>query len=407
LAYTSLSTLKKLGIKVEDQLTRINECLRDIDQLLIPSTTNNFINERFVLSKEREIITIFEDCDARALNYLVNHVKLALIFYKIKDHRKFTGKHRTEIIRLLAVERLPILTVTSRVIVLHSLQLLKLKANPAAEQWVRNIIISTKQDELSLMKTLMDNKGDYFCMTKLIYDDLKSETVRQDILDHIRHQATIQLAHMQMGTKRSKFRQQIAWRKVLSDVDDTLVSSGGSYPAGVDKRYGKKVVYPGVLAFYRELDLGTEGPEEWPEGRVGNLVFLSARPHVYKDMSEKANFAKFEKLRATGDDGRTGMHTVPSLLAGDIKSGSKYIVSNDFEHLAVKKFENFQRYVSIYPEYKHVFVADNGQGDVRAGTSWLIVVESLPGILTNCLVILIFCRGLVRRYDVFQFSVRV
>jgi hypothetical protein len=47
-------------------------------------------------------------------------------------------------------------------------------------------------------------------------------------------------------------------------------------------------VYPGVLDFYRELDLGdivsSGGPEAWPPGRMGNLVFLSARPHVYKDM---------------------------------------------------------------------------------------------------------------------------
>lgn len=364
---TSLSTLNNLGIRVEDQLARINECLQDIDQLLIPSTINNFINERFVLRKEREIISIFEDCDARALNYLVGHVKLALLFYKIKDHRNFSGQHRTQIIQLLAVDRFAILTVMSRVIVLHSLQLLKLKANPRAEHWVRNIILNTKQDDLSKLKTLMDAKGDYFSMSKLIFEDLRSETIRQDILSHIRREAAVQQAHMQMGTKRAKLRQQFAWRKVLSDVDDTLLSSGGSYPAGVDKRYGKKVVYPGVLAFYRELDLGTQGPDEWPENRVGNLVFLSARPHVYKDMSEKANFAKFARMRAVREDGRKGMHTVPSLLAGDIASGTNFMFSNDFEHLALKKYDNFRRYVSIFPEYKHVFVADNGQGDVRAG----------------------------------------
>lgn len=366
-ACSSLTTLNTLGIRVEDQLDRINACLLDIDQRLLPSTLNNFINERSVLAKEQEIISIFDDCDARALNYLVGHVKLALLFYKVKDHRTLGGQHRSQLINLLAVDRLAILTPVARVIVLHSLQLLKLRANPKAENWVKNIILKTTQDDLSFMKTLMDSKGDYFCMTKLIYDDLSSVAVREEILTHIRHEAAVQQAHMQMGTQRSKKRRLYAWRKILSDVDDTLLSSGGHYPAGVDKRYAKKVVYPGVLAFYRELDLGTKGPDEWPEGREGNLVFLSARPHVYKDMSEKANFRKFEKMRATGEDGRRGMHATPSLLAGDIQSGTNYIFSNDFEHLAVKKFDNFRRYVSIFPEYKHVFVADNGQGDVRAG----------------------------------------
>ena len=366
-AGASLNRLKDLGIPVEDQLAKINSCLADIDQLLIPSTINNFLNQRFVLRKEREIITIFEECDSRALNYLISHVKLGLLFYKIKDHRNFSGQHRTELIQLLAVDRLPALTVMSRVIVLHALQLMKLRANTRAEYWVRNVILNTHQDDLSELKTLTDAKGDYFSMNKLIYDDIKSETIRQDILNHIRREATIQRAHMDMGTRKGRRQKQKAWRKILSDVDDTLCSSGGSYPAGIDKRYGKKVVYPGVLAFYRELDLGTQGPEEWPENRVGNLVFLSARPHVYKDMSEKINFAKFEKLRVVGNDGRKGLHTTPSLLAGDISSGRSYIVNNDMEPLALKKFDNFRRYVSIYPEFLHFFICDNGQGDVRAG----------------------------------------
>ncbi len=111
---------------------------------------------------------------------------------------------------------------------------------------------------------------------------------------------------------------------LLKDVDDTLTCSAGSYPSGIDKRYGKKVVYPGVLGFYRELDLGTDGPEEWPPHTVGNLVFLSARPHIYRDVSEKINFAKFEKLQMRG------MHTTPSLLAGDITSGVETLIKDDF-----------------------------------------------------------------------------
>ena len=371
----ALSRLMDLGIRVEDQLRRINECLQQIDQTFIPSTINNFINQQHVLKTEREIISIFEECDARALNYLINHVKLGLIFYKIKDHRHFNGKHRTEFINMLAVERLPILTVVSRVIVLHSLQLLKLRANPQAEHFAKNIILNTHQDDLSELKTLMDGKGNYFSMEKLVFDDIKSETIRQDILRHIRKEAAVQQTYIQIGKKRSRWSEPMQWRKVLSDVDDTLYCSGGMYPAGVDKRYSRKTVYPGVLAFYRELDLGINGPEEWPKDRVGNLIFLSARPHLYKDMSEKANYAKFEKLRALSADGNKGMHTMPSLLAGDLSSGSEYIVKNDFEPLARKKLDNFRRFVSIYPEFQHVFVADNGQGDVRAGE---LMFDSFP-----------------------------
>ena len=239
------------------------------------------------------------------LYYSIGRV-LTLIFSTTST--SFGGQHRTELLQLMAVERLPALTVMSRVIVLHALQILKLRANPRAEYWVRNIFLNSHGDDLSEIKTLTDAKGDYYCMSKLIYDDIKSETVRQDILNHIRKDAAMQLSRRQLGTSLRRPRNNfMAWKKILSDVDDTLLSSGGLYPAGIDKRYPRKVVYPGVLAFYRELDLGTTGPEDWPEHRVGNLVFLSARPHVYKDMSEKSNFAKFEKLRLVGEDGRRGV----------------------------------------------------------------------------------------------------
>jgi hypothetical protein len=118
------------------------------------------------------------------------------------------------------------------------------------------------------------------------------------------------------------------WRKVLSDIDDTLKCSGGHYPAGLDRSLPAKAIYPGVLALFRELDLGSNTEDEWPtvlsarhaivekestDGGprdeltsreyddcdsplpsrseihpccghdVGNLVFLSARPHLYSD----------------------------------------------------------------------------------------------------------------------------
>ena len=49
------------------------------------------------------------------------------------------------------------------------------------------------------------------------------------------------------------------------------------------------------------------------------------------DVSEKVNFAKFEKLQLRG------MHTIPSLLAGDIRSGVDTIVKNDFEPLGKRE----------------------------------------------------------------------
>ncbi len=350
-----------MGIPVESQLAKINDSLASIDQVLIPSTINNMINTRYIMEKEREIITVLQEAEPAALNFLVTRVKLGLLFYKVKDHRSISGQHRTELVELLAVNRISVLNVVSRATVLDALQMMKMTANSRCESWVRNLILRTTQDDLSELKTLTDAKGDYFSMHKLIYDDIRTDSVKEDIINHFAREANVLEAHMRIKTKKSRKRMEKAWRKILSDVDDTLLCSAGHYPAGIDKRFGKKVLYPGVLSFYRELDLGTRGPESWPEGSVGNLVFLSARPHVYKDTTEKQNYAKFFKLR------ERGMHTNPSLLAGDMKAGSALVLQNDMEPTAQKKFQNFKEYVSIYPEFSHVFIGDNGQGDVRGG----------------------------------------
>jgi hypothetical protein len=66
-------------------------------------------------------------------------------------------------------------------------------------------------------------------------------------------------------------------------VDDTVTCSGGSWPAGMDTSYPKKAVYPGVLAFYRELDLGTSGPDEWDSASQVSTRLLPPSPyHTHK-----------------------------------------------------------------------------------------------------------------------------
>ena len=148
--------------------------MQKIDQTLIPSTINNVINTRSILKTEREIINIFDEANPKALNHLICHSKPGLLFYRVKDHRRFNHRHRTQLIEILAIDRVSQLDVHSKAIVLHSLQMMKLPANTKAEYWMRNIILSTRQDELSELKTQADGRGNWYCMSKLIYDDIRS-----------------------------------------------------------------------------------------------------------------------------------------------------------------------------------------------------------------------------------------
>ncbi|TDH66237.1 hypothetical protein CCR75_002296 [Bremia lactucae] len=354
--------LFKYKATAKEKTFLVTECVSRIDRHYLPSTINNMINFAEVKRRELKIYRILAGAGKDELNYILNHIQLALLFYKVKDHSSVReDQRRTLILDLLCTTRLAELSVMSRAVLLDALMVMKISAHPMAEKWVRNIILRTQGDDLSNLKTYTDAKGDFHSMHKLVFNDVRDSVVRADILGHIHREASVQIAHMRLGTKRGRNRKHQAWRKVLSDVDDTLYSSGGRYPAGLDTRYPRHTLYPGVLPFYRELDMGTVGPDEWEDNRVGNLVFLSARPHVYKDVSEKKSYAKFAALHEM-----MGMHTLPTLLAGNLTSGRAFMWQGDLEPMAQKKFENFGEFYQLYPEFKHVFVGDNGQGDVRA-----------------------------------------
>lgn len=140
-------------------------------------------------------------------------------------------------------------------------------------------------------------------------------------------------------------------------MDDTLQCSAARWPAGIDGRYPRHTPYPGVTAFYRELQGG---------GELGQLVALSARPHLVGEMIEKKIFERFSKLKE-----EHGLHAMPALLTGSVDAGAMFLVTGGTEDgmraLAKKKFENLEEYIALYPEFRIVFIGDNGQADYAVG----------------------------------------
>jgi hypothetical protein len=262
-------------------------------------------------------------------------------------------RNRTAILELLAEQRLSVLNVSSRYALLHALQTIRLTAHTNAEYWVCNIFLNTFGEDLTQLKCLCDMKGEAKNLHKLLFLDVRSAEIRHKVLLHIAQQSTT-------------LPRLLPLRKVLSDVDDTLYASGGKFPAGVDTSYPRHTVYPGVLTFYKELDLGYDQHGVWPERKPSNLIFLSARPHVYKDKAEQKSYQLFDDLVKGEASGGECMHAMPSLLAGSLDAGFKFI-RGDVRALAAKKFENFEQYVQLYPEFSHIWIGDNGQGDVITG----------------------------------------
>jgi len=109
--------------------------------------------------------------------------------------------------------------------------------------------------------------------------------------------------------------------------------------------------------------------------RPNSLVFLSARPHVYKRWTEQHFFRRV----ATPLVNSGGVDAMPGLLPGSFQSGMASMWRGfqllrwapDFRaemwrELGLHKFKTFQEYMKLYPECDFCFVGDNGQGDLLA-----------------------------------------
>ena len=153
-------------------------------------------------------------------------------------------------IELLVNYKLPLLSTVARAAMVDGLQKIGLRYRPQRQNWVKDIILQTHGLDLTHFKGYIDDGGDYHTMYKLVYNDLQGEA-QKEVLLHLRREGEAVAAVVQNSGPGAPAG---AVLKVLSDIDDTVFSSGDSFPAGVDSRYPRKCYYPGALALYAALD---------------------------------------------------------------------------------------------------------------------------------------------------------
>ena len=373
--------------------------------------TSSWRSSESTLALERKVLATLRSTTTDELNYLVRRLELGNLFHTLRDHLSARQHHRTELLTLLCDRRLHELKVRSRAMLLHGIQLARMPG-----RWAAAVLCGTQGEALTQLKNLCDSKGDIHSLHKLVFEDLKGKSsrdsgsggsgddddissrkntkrgrrgqgdggggddndaeqdcdcVREQVIAHIAKEGE-EVQHTVSRRRRGGHEHsdrlllgRLNGRKVLSDIDDTLFSSGGRYPAGCDDAFPSHVLYPGVTAFYRELDLSIEGASAW-ERRArescGGLVFLSARPKVGRDHKvERSSHRQFRRYRQ-----QRMLHTTPSMLAGSLSAGLAMMGGGDLGPTAAKKFANFKEYASLYPEYKFIFIGDNGQADVAA-----------------------------------------
>lgn len=286
--------------------------------------------------EEAEIIALLESADKVTLNQTMTELDLNALFSDVDD-RLIGPDNKTRLLGMLSQDRLPDLDVDSRAAMLDGLArgwttLKESDAQPESggveEQSIRNVLVGTEGAQLTQLKNAVNAGADHYDMHGLLFHDMDDRALVGEIFSHIE----VQAATLEPSSAL----------KPLSDIDDTFYSSLK------DKRYPEKTVYPGVLAFYDELD---RGPLESSPDPLGDLTYITARPGeftgIVKDMTHRS-------LRERGVK-------EAAVLVGSLTG----LINH--EKMAAKKYENFEQYAAIYPEYNFSWLGDSGQGDAILG----------------------------------------
>jgi hypothetical protein len=169
-------------------------------------------------------------------------------------------------------------------------------------------------------------------------------------------------------------RKNALFTQVVSDVDDTLKSSGGVNVAGValggiDVQYERGDLYPGVVQFMLELS------QYQGEGREltrtpPKVAILTARAQEFK-LALELNKPTSKLARAFVETGQAA--SVPNWGLGPVLYGSvaEWVLQTK---KGLRKFNNFERLLQqdlTGTILQYIYVGDTGELDQEAGETML------------------------------------
>ena len=181
--------------------------------------------------------------------------------------------------------------------------------------------------------------------------------------------------------------------QVISDVDDTIKSSGGVNVAGValggiDTQYTRGDFYPGVFQFYLELSLhpveqineslisASSSAErrddvdvDMPKINPPKVSILTARAEEFKAALELKEDSKLAVLfREAGENAGIDGWGLGPVLYGSV---AEWIIQ---DKKGLRKFNSFEQLVQQDPTgriMQYVWVGDTGELDQEAGETML------------------------------------
>jgi len=160
--------------------------------------------------------------------------------------------------------------------------------------------------------------------------------------------------------------------QVISDVDDTLKSSGGVNVGGValggiDVQYDRGDFYPGVAEFMLQLSLYKLPQQD--SNYPANIAILTARAEEFKAALEIKDGSKLSiALRSAGEKAGIEGWGVGPVLYGSV---AEWIIQ---DRKGLRKFANFERLMQQDPAgviFQYIYVGDTGELDQEAGETMI------------------------------------
>jgi hypothetical protein len=288
----------------------------------------------------------------------------ALILKRVAD-RVLGPKWKTSFLELLCTKRVSDLTLAANIALYRALH--RDSSSDARSAAMRNLLLSLHGAELSELKRAVDATDDHFDLQNSL--SVLTEEDQAVVLRHFSQSAEAQAQARLVEAAAALERRAAALVKpasaftpaqlahcgkevkMLSDIDDTLFVSlfDFSFPNGT--------IYPGIHAFYSAMDDGPGAVDGLPvASHAGDLVFLTARPEGVGGMFEDFTHRFLAKK---------------GIAHATVLSGSLLTAIGSSKGMAAKKFDNFTRFTSVYPEYNFCFTGDSGQGDIMMGQQML------------------------------------
>jgi len=167
--------------------------------------------------------------------------------------------------------------------------------------------------------------------------------------------------------------------QVISDVDDTLKSSGGVKIGdialgGIDVQYSRGEFYPGVFQFMLELSLSSimQQPPTTANDEIcypPKVAVLTARAVELKIALELKDDSKLAReFRKAGEGMGIDNWGLGPVLYGSV---AEWVIQ---DRKGLRKFSNFERLIEQDPTgmiMQYVYVGDTGELDQEAGETML------------------------------------